>query len=277
MSQLSGGTQRTWVLNYISSYITRPPLCHFYDIIFIKIAGLVFCLCCASPSLSASILTTVETKPLKRSGSHESSTECSHFVWLNLLWQASMLCFGKTCCSGKLRNFTISEKKKRPTRCSKDLRFEKRSSASLRLKSPLRSKYSRCNVFAYLWEMGVTVIKLTGSQFCRVWIMKSYKMWKSKDIFLKHISFNLVAELVKFGSEFGFSKTDWYLMIQRWFSVGRLKKKCQISKTYRLTKNWHEDKSRAWAVRKDISTTHHAVCNKRATNMDFITKCWRPM
>lgn len=36
--------------------------------------------------------------------------------------------------------------------------------------------------------MGVTVIKLTGSQFCRVWIIKPYKMGKSKDIFLKRIS-----------------------------------------------------------------------------------------
>lgn len=31
--------------------------------------------------------------------------------------------------------------------------------------------------------MSVTVIKLNGSRFCRVWIMESYKMGKSKDIF----------------------------------------------------------------------------------------------
>lgn len=52
-----------------------------------------------------------------------------------------------------------------------------------------------CIVFAYLWEMGVTVIKLTGSQFYGVWIMKSYKTWKSKDIFLK-ISLGKVRSLV---------------------------------------------------------------------------------
>lgn len=159
---------------------------------------MVFCLCCASP-LSASILTTVETKPLKRSGSDESSTECSHFVWLNLLWQASMLCFGKTCCCGNPETSQFREKNAPHMRCSKDLTWDLRKGLrQVFASSPFCSQSTQdaCIVFAYLWEMGVTVIKLTGSQFCRVWIMKSYKMWKSKDILFKKkkkISFNLVA------------------------------------------------------------------------------------
>lgn len=160
---------------------------------------MVFCLCCASP-LSASILTTVETKPLKRSGSDESSTECSHFLWLNLLWQASMLCFGKTCCCGNPG--TSSLQKKIMCRFSEDLTWDLgRGLRQAFASSPFcsRSTQDVWIVFAYLWEMGVTVIKLTGSQFCRVWIMKSYKMWKSNGIFLNDISFNLVSELVKLG------------------------------------------------------------------------------
>lgn len=46
--------------------------------------------------------------------------------------------------------------------------------------------------------MGVTVIKFTGSQFDRVWIMTSYKMRKSKDIDL-NCSFKFVADYVRFG------------------------------------------------------------------------------
>ena len=68
-----------------------------------------------------------------------------------------------------------------------------------------------CIVFAYLWEMGVTVIKLTGSQFCRVWIMKSHKMWKSKDIFLK-ISVSLVAELMNFDFSMIMNTCIWWLL-----------------------------------------------------------------
>lgn len=180
-------------------YITRPPLYQFFFFykIFIEIAGKVSCLCCCAPPLtniSASVLTTLETQPLKRSGSDESSTECSHFVWLNLLWQASMLCFGTTCCSGNLETSQFLKN----SAAREAIRglviwggvFSK-SSPEVTFFSPLRSAQHIWIVFAYLWEMGVTVIKLTGSQFCGVWIMKSYKIWKSKDVFLK-ISLNFI-------------------------------------------------------------------------------------
>lgn len=84
------------------------------------------------------------------------------------------------------RNFTISEQEWPPWGVQKTWEFEKGSLASLP-KAPFYSQSIQDVhiLFAYLWEMGVTVIKLTGIEFCRVWIMKSYKMWKSKDIFLK--------------------------------------------------------------------------------------------
>lgn len=160
-----------------------------------------FCLCCASP-LFALIPTTVETKPLERSGSDESSTKCSHFVWLNLLWQASMLCFGKTCCCGNPETSQFLKTMCPTWGVQKTwLEFWERVFRKSLPKVPFALEVTQdvCIVFAYLWEMGVTVIKLTGSQFCRVWIMKSYKMWKSKDSFKKNIPFNPVAELVNVG------------------------------------------------------------------------------
>lgn len=80
-------------------------------------------------------------------------------------------------------------------RCSKGLTLDLKK--GLQQAFPLSRFYSQsthdvCIVFAYLWEMGVTVIKLTGSQFCRVWIMKSYKNESQRTFSY------FVAELVNF-------------------------------------------------------------------------------
>lgn len=170
-------------------YITRPPLYQFFFFIIFSL----------KLQEKSPVFVVVPPPPYQHicfSSNHigNTTTQKKWQWWLNLLWQASMLCFGTTCCSGNLETSQFLKN----SAAREAIRglviwggvFSK-SSPEVTFFSPLRSAQHVWIVFAYLWEMGVTVIKLTGSQFCGVWIMKSYKIWKSKDVFLK-ISLNFI-------------------------------------------------------------------------------------
>lgn len=72
-------------------------------------------------------------------------------------------------------------------------------------------------IFAYLWETSVTAIKLTGSQFCRLWIMESYKceshrtfsfsLYKYRHIFKASSTFSDVCQRVCVNN------SNWFIMM----------------------------------------------------------------
>lgn len=170
---------------YFRLYIHTSTVPFFLIMLFSLRLPEWFHLFVVCPLYLLSAPTTVETKPLRREVSRGAQST-PDFVWLNLLWRASMLCFGKTCCCGNLRNALIYGEKTN-VRVFKRLEIWRSvCGKSLPQLPPFCSRSARHAriIFAYLWEMSVTAIKLTGSQFCRLWIMESYKMWKSKDIFL---------------------------------------------------------------------------------------------